>query len=379
MAARVPAPRRRGAGALLASLAVHGMVVLALLWRHPVLPPPEPVPSVVEVDLRELPVEPPAPAWVGPPVPQEPAEPPRSAAPRRERHAATSPPAPRETTPPRTPAPPAEGPSLLRMRGPEAPRLALDDATVDRFARDGIITSPPVAPANSGTGAARPGKSKWQEKLALLEREGAARKNVAEGKVHPQIFDFMRDAEKVFTPRETVVEKDPRAPNTVGRTVQAWTRGFWSNYLDQLKRLARDEPAHKSALAETGAPDVIAAYERLLRAAEKGAEDIACQVCLVIRPGLPPEVMLAKSSGNPEIDRAATEALTRASGRRPQDGDLRPQRACYRFAATIARVPPLPIAGCSFDETKLKFGCFYPGKLVYKLRVSLDAVDYTGS
>jgi hypothetical protein len=258
----------------------------------------------------------------------------------------------------------------MRMR---PPKLALDDATVDRFTRDGVISA---APAPEGPPAGR-GKSKWQQKLAMLERDTEGRKNVAAGKVHPQIFDFMRDAKKTFKPRESVVEQDPRAPNTVGRSMRAWSRGFFRNYLDQLRKLELEEPSRKSKLSE-GGTDLMAEYNRLLRAAEKGGEAIACQVCLVVRPGLPPEVVLAKSSGNKEVDNAATDALTRASLRRPFEDDLKPQRACYRFAATIYRIPPLPIAGCGFDEATLKIGCYYPGMQVYQLKVSLDLVDYSG-
>lgn len=367
------ARRRKQAGALFASLAVHGLLLLVLTRGRAPVPAPEPPAEPLEVEVREIPVQPAPPTWSGPPAPPAPVAPPR------ERHASpTPPPAPsaRENAPP-TPLPPSptaptEGPSLLRMR---EPNLALDDATLDRFARDGVI-APSPAPAAAGADTAKPGKSKWQEKLAALQEEDFGRKNVAEGKVHPQIFDFMRDAEKVFAPRETVVEKDPRAPNTFGRTMHAWTRGFFRNYLDQLKRLETDEPRHKSALAEHGAPDLLAEYNRLLRAAEKGAEAIACQVCLIIRPGADPEVVLNHSSGSKEIDQAATDAMTRAWRSRPQELDLKPQRACYRFAATIARIPPLPIVGCGFDESTLKVGCYYPGMQVYRLKVSLDSVTY---
>jgi hypothetical protein len=347
----------RGARALLVSLIAHAVLVLVVVRVAPrVREPPQPV---VEIELREPPEVFEPPAFTGPPapvpsVPQRPSRSPRPAAPS----------APGEAP---EPAPqPAPGPSLPAR----PPRLTLDEATVDRFTRDGIISAPP-APA-----PAAPARSRWQQKLALLERDTAGRKNVEDGKVHPQVYDFMRDAEKIFKPRESVVEKDPRAVNTVGRSMRAWSRGFFRNYLDQLRKLEEDEPSRKGRLAEGGS-DVLAEYGRLLRAAEKGGESISCQVCLVIRPGLPPEVVLAKSSGNKEVDEAATDALLRAAQRRPYEQDLKPERACYRFAATIYRIPPLPIAGCSFDESKLKLDCFYPGMQIYRLKVRLDLVDYS--
>jgi hypothetical protein len=364
-----PRSGRRRAGAFLVSLVAHGLLVAVLL--RSTAPPTTAPPQAIEIELRapEPPVEPPPPALVGPPAPAPPAPA------RPERHA-SAPAAP--LPPPSRPAaaapestPPTESPSLLRMR---PPTLTLDGPTVERFSREGVITAPPT-PAPAGAG--KPGKSKWQEKLAMVERDGAGRQNVAEGKVHPQIFDLMRTAEKIFTPRESVVEKDDRAPNTFGRSVKSWTRGFFRNYLDQLRQLEESEPSRKSALSEGGS-DVIAEYNRLLRAAEKGAESIACQVCLVVRPGLPPEIVLAKGSGNNEIDQAAVDALTRAAARRALDNDLRPQRACYRFAASIHRIPPLPIVGCNFDESAMRIGCYYPGKQIFQLKVSLDLVDYGG-
>jgi hypothetical protein len=355
---------RRSARALLVSLLAHGLLVLLVVRSPPrqVTPPP---PQAVEIELRDTPPPPvePAPA---------PAEPPAPTPTPRERR-------PRQASTPATPATPA-APEVAGEVAPEpsapAPpprplKLTVDPATVDRFTRDGVITAPPAPAPGEGR------KSKWQQKLALVERDQVGRKNVADGKVHPQVYDFMRDAEKVFTPRVEVVEQDERAPNTIKRSAKAWTRGFFRNYLDQLRKLERDEPARRSPLAEGGS-DVLAEYSKLLRAAEKGAESIACQVCLVIRPGQPPEVVLARSSANKEVDEAAIDALKRAALRRPYEKDLRPERACYTFAATVYRIPPLPIAGCNFDESALKFNCFYPGKLMYQLKVRLDLVDYSG-
>jgi hypothetical protein len=351
---------RRSARALLVSLIGHALLVVVVLRASP--PGPAPPPQTVEIELNEPPPPPPAPApiVVGPPAPLRPAHPQRAP------HPSTAP-APATNEPEPEPVP-STGPALL----PSPPKLTVDHATVDRFTREGVISAPPAPPA-----PAAKGPSKWQQKLAMVERDQVGRKNVADGKVHPQVYDFMRDAEKVFSPRESVVEKDDRAPNTVGRTARSWSRGFFRNYLDQLRRLEQEEPAHTSPLAEGGS-DVLAEYGRLLRAAEKGAESITCQVCLVIRPGLPPEVVLVKSSDNKEVDQAATDALMRAALRRQYDKDLRPERACYTFAASLYRIPPLPIVGCNFDESSMKLGCYYPGKQIYQLKVRLDLVDYSG-
>jgi hypothetical protein len=258
-----------------------------------------------------------------------------------------------------------------------APDLTLDEATVDRFARDGVIAPTPHSPAPAA-GRKREGPTRWQEKLALLERNDRGRENVRTGKVHPQVFDFMRDAERLFSPRESVVAEDPRAPNTIGRTLRSWQRGFVKDYLDKLRKEMAVRPPRRNALTEHGpGSDLFEGYNHALRAAEAGAESITCQVCLVVRPGRPPEVVLAASSGNEEVDEAATEALRKASLRRELDEQMKPQRTCYSFSASVYRIPPVPMVGCSFDESLLKLGCYYPGKMIYRLKVNLDLVDYT--
>lgn len=382
-----PRPTRTWAAAV--SLLVHGALV-AVLFRAA---PPErgSAPGEIEIELvaspAPHPVSPPpataAPDPVGPPLPRD------LPAPRRERangtpeapaRTGTAPdttPAPAPVAAPAAPpvAPPTAGvapvdPGGLRMRGPN---LTLDHATLDRFSREGVIAPTPAGPpAAPGRRDAGEGKSKWQQKLALIERADRARGNVDSGQVHPQIYDFMRDAKRLFSPRESVVERDDRVPGSLQRALKQ----SFSGYLDQLRSLERSQPSRRGPLA-SGGSDVLGEYDRLLRAAEKGAEAISCQVCLVLRPGAAPEVVLAGSSGNREVDEAATDALTRAASRRPPDPDLVFQRACYRFAARIWRVPPLPIAGCSFDEATLSARCFYPGKQIYRLNVNLELVDYT--
>ena len=124
--------------------------------------------------------------------------------------------------------------------------------------------------------------------------------------------------------------------------------------------------------------EVLGHYDRLIKGTQTAAEPIACLVCLVVRPGEEPKVVMDGSSGNSEVDRMATEALARASRRWPLDPDVKPQRSCYRFSVTISRIPPLPMVGCGFDEATLTGGCYYPTMKVTKTDVHLESVDYGG-
>jgi outer membrane biosynthesis protein TonB len=384
--------RLRASGkALLASLLVHALMLAGALHWSPRARGPGPADQApIEIEVRTAQPQP-APA-LQPPAEESPAptSPPPAGGQRRKPGApapalpAPPLPAPAPSAPP-LPAPPpsapapapapeaAAAPALLRMRA--APSFTMDQAAVDRLTRDGVIAPPadalpPAAPVVR--------KPSFSEKVAALAREDGARANVDQGHVHPLLYDYVRDARKVFTPREEVVELDPRAPNTVGRTFRSWGRTWLRDYQDKLRgvRQADRTAAAPGKHSEAPSTDLLAQYNEVMRAAEKHAEDIACQVCVVLRPGAPPQVMLAHSSGNAEVDRTAVEALERAVARRPQNKDLRPERACYKFSARVYRIPPLPMVGCNFDEVSLTAGCYYPGKQVYKTTVDLESVDY---
>ena len=145
----------------------------------------------------------------------------------------------------------------------------------------------------------------------------------------------------------------------------------WRRDLDDLRARQRMDESDRR-----GIPDILEHYNRLLEGNRKGAEAIASQVCLLVAPGATPRVELGQSSQNDEVDRAAVDALSRAARRRQPEPDLRKQRTCYRFAVTVVRVPPLPVAGCMFDEVELTASCYYPLKKGMTISVSLDSVDY---
>jgi hypothetical protein len=250
----------------------------------------------------------------------------------------------------------------------------MDYRTIDRLAQQGVLerpepgAAPPLPPPRGST---------FSELLAARVRQDGARRNVALGKVHPQVFDFMRDARKVFAPDPGTVDLDPRTPNSVKNSLKQWGGGLreayrsWRRDLDDLRARRRiDDPDRRRV------PDILEHYERILEGNRKGAEAIASQVCLVLEPGASPRVELGESSHNAEVDGAALDALVRAARRRQPEPDLKRQRACYRFAVKVVRVPPLPVAGCMFDEVELTASCYYPLKKGMSISVSIDSVDY---
>jgi hypothetical protein len=356
---------RRRTFALATSVAVHAAALLLLLG--PAAPPP--VPPDAEPIAVEFIDSPPAPA-VAPPEPSTPSAPGSGPAPPRRRPPA-APSGPRggataEATP--------EPGGTLGMRFPPA-SLLLDHDAVDRLTRDGVIDGPQLPP---GLPTKRPRGPGFSQRLAARVRDDAARDNVERGKVHPQAYDYMRGAQRLFRPDPEVMYRDQRAPNTVGRSLKLWAKGAYNmvrpwQTVEELDRTRWARDPHRQ-----GPDDMFKAHNGWIKGTEQAAQPMACLICLVIRPGETPRIELAASSGNKEVDRAAVEALERTAERRPTDPDVRNQRSCYRFTVTIIRIPPVPIVGCNFDEAALKASCYYPTKKVTRTDVKLESVDYDG-
>lgn len=372
--------RRRRAWAALGSLVVHAMLAL-WLWRTP-RPAPPSAASTIEIELQTEPLSRPAPP--SPDLtPAAPAERPAGQPPRPTARGPAAPiaaPPPVAARPSTTPAEPADHErataapeGTLHMRsGPIA--LAPDLATLGRFEREGVITATPAPevtkPARGPT---------FSERLAARVRDDTARVNVFEGHAHPVLYDFLRDAQRDLRPAEGHLYADTRSPNTVGRTLRSWARDYLradpAYLLWERALAARRAAAHGSTLEEAAA---LREYDKMIEDNAASDQAITCRVCLVVATGRPTRVELAESSGNGEMDRASIEALERAVLRRPLDPDVKPQRACYHFAAAIHRLPPLPLVGCGFDETTHTFGCYYPTMRVLRTSVTLDSVDYDG-
>jgi TonB family protein len=247
--------------------------------------------------------------------------------------------------------------------------------------RDGVIAPPDPTVVIVQE---RPATPSFSQRLAARVRNDAARANVAAGKVHPQMYDLLRDARKGFAPSKLALDRDPRAPNTVGRTLKQWFGGILRPHVDP-EDLRQQRPDQN----RLGAPDVLApdnraalqgtgGYLGLSRGRSSAVKPMDCVVCVVLRPGVAPQVQVSESSGNDELDTAALDALRRASANRPPEPDVPSQKSCYRFRATVQRVPPVPVIGCAFDETNLTARCHYPTQKVYKTTVTLESVDYDG-
>ncbi|MBN8892154.1 MAG: energy transducer TonB [Rhodospirillales bacterium] len=159
-------PRRRLLPFLLASLALHALVVAALVARHaitlPVSPPPEPEqPAVVEVMVggggdqgRPAPPPAPVPPTPAPPQPAPPQSAPPQSAPPQSAPPKPAPPAPTSPAPaptaPEPPAPPPTPPAVRLNAGHRGPAAQLEQRNGQvRAAKADSRNLPPVYPAEA--------------------------------------------------------------------------------------------------------------------------------------------------------------------------------------------------------------------------------------
>ena len=183
--------------------------------------------------------------------------------------------------------------------------------------------------------------------------------NVKNGHVHPQLYDYQRDAQSVFHPAEASLDREAGRP-TVGGVFKEW----WQGYLDALER---DNGRFREQQAGRGA--------------DEGGVDLACDVCVTIAFGQAPRVEIGHRSSSDEMDGEAMKAMRFAVDNRPATEPLwpagtredraAPMRACYRFSASARRLPPVMLPGCAFDEVKMKVGCVWPLKKIFKSDVKL--------
>jgi hypothetical protein len=243
----------------------------------------------------------------------------------------------------------------MRMRS-ATDNLALDWGTFHKMEGNGP-PAPGAAPARRTRGQGSGGEGTTAERVAGMLRP-SGEDNIRNGKVHPQLYDYLRDAQARFHPTLATLEKDAGAPKVAG-----FFKDWWQSYVRDLAR----SNGHPAELPEATAE-------------QKGAIELACEVCLTVRLGEAPQLEVVRHSISPDLDLEALTALRHAVDSRPVTEPLLPfgarpaegeaVRACYRFSASARRLPPMAL-GCGFDETTLKAGCAWPLKKIFRSEVKL--------
>ena len=333
---------------------------LEVVWTRP---PPAPAPPAPDPPLATASPAPPSrPEAIRPPGRRSPAARPRP--PRRvgQRRPALAPPSPQQ--------------KAGETSGLATSRLDLSMRAPGTAARPDLNLSPdfeapaPVAGVRRGP-TPETAEQRGARVKARLDRMLAAdrpRRNVTEGRVHPVYYDVERDATAMFRPDWSLTEGDPLRRGSFGRSVATLIRALGKGYKQNIDAYMGHDPATS---AEAGRSDLLDGYTALQQAFEEKVNGFGCVVCAEITAAGPRRLRVVSRSGNRVFDRLALRALTKATRSRSLPDDAASMEACYRFSASFFRVPPLPLVGCSFDESVPTISCYYPGKKVMSVKVEL--------
>jgi hypothetical protein len=278
-----------------------GLLLLLLPGRRPLTG----IPTAVELEVVEAP----------PPSEETPArERARAGGVERQR------PPTRPRSPSRTPSP-APSPGPARASGALGMRRLDLTPTADQLDRAGLEVAPAFGPA--------PGRPGWSARLEALEREDRALAELQVRRAPPIAYDILRGADRLFAPSRELVLALARAEAGREHGADRWLGRYLGGFLD------RDRPATGG---QAGRRDEMAGFNRAMKAAPIR---YAARVCVTLHPQRSPVVQLTRSSGLARLDdlavRVTTDAATHAPARDPPVSS----RPCYRFTATLTRVPPL--------------------------------------
>jgi hypothetical protein len=216
------------------------------------------------------------------------------------------------------------------------------------------------------------GRLSVDELRATAERQADAAANVRQGRAHPVLYDFLRDARVRLEAEATkLAESLPLGPS---ETIRGWGRGYLERVREHpgARHPSRDDAAADSMIDPHA--DALGQYNEAGRQAEMGGEQRTAAVCVDVQPGKPVVVRLKQSSQNADLDRLAVDSFERAGALRPVPAEVTAGVACYRVAIAAFRMPPLP--SLAFGLKNGRPEVIYPLKRITKVTVELKSVDY---
>jgi hypothetical protein len=357
-------PRRTAAAALLVSIGVHA----ALLWlatraelpaKRDVAPSDELAIDIIETPPPVVPAPAPPPGEAGAPDPSTAPRPARG--PHRRKVAPAPKSRPSEPITAQDDAPgSAQDKTTLKMRFPDlAPRLPTGESfplpNAATLERAGVALAPP--PGAELPGEKKPGPSAFARGMARQARAATERAVVEMGKAPPEAFDLLREIERRYEPSRKLVVDLAKAMAGKDRNAGRWLGRFLGGFLSH-------DPT------ENGKPfEADAAFRR---ASRQGALSYASRVCVTLEADGNRTIENESPSGIAELDRLARELVTSAVDRRPGLGGA--SRACYKIAARLERVPPVPVFACGLNAD-MRPECVWPLKEMARTSVTLDGVE----
>jgi len=221
-----------------------------------------------------------------------------------------------------------------------------------------------------------------QERLQKLLDEDAAAARNRTGRVHPRLFDIQRTAQETFLPTWDFAEDHPRAIGSVKNTAKEIGRSVVRSWMVGAPRYASNSPMpvrprHPGTIrpGEEDDPSLLDHYDEHVRSAVDEANALSSIVCVDLAPGRDATAVVTRTSGRGRFDRLVKSSALAAVGARPLPADLWPVRACYRFTAHFATVPPVPWLSCSLEKSsRTNDRCLWPLKRLVFRDVDLISV-----
>ena len=123
-------------------------------------------------------------------------------------------------------------------------------------------------------------------------------------------------------------------------------------------------------------PTLLETYEEQVRQTIAHANALSAEVCLDLASGSETKATIVRTSGRGKFDRMVRDSAKVAAVARPYPSDAPAVRACYRFTARYATIPPVPFLSCSLEKPERRDSrCVYPFKRVIGKNVELLSVE----
>lgn len=219
-------------------------------------------------------------------------------------------------------------------------------------------------------------------KLQKVLGDEAARLRVKEGRVHPRLHDIQRAAQETFDPPWELVEDHPRQIGSMGNTAAGMGKSILRSWMVQAPRYATNQsipsrPRHPAVVrpGEEDDPTLLDHYDEHTQKAIDNSDALMAEVCLDLAPGTEATATVVRTSGRGKFDRLARQSALSAVRARPYPRDAPKVRACYRYTAHFATIPPVPWVGCTFEKSsRTDDRCVYPLKRLVTRDVELISV-----
>jgi hypothetical protein len=198
-----------------------------------------------------------------------------------------------------------------------------------------------------------------QQRLQRALDADAAAARARNARVHSRVMDIRRTAQETFQPTWDLAEEHPRDLGSVGATAEEIGKSVLRSWMEQAPRFAgnrpmRQPPRHPGTVrpGQEDDPTMLERYDAQVRDAVDESNSLSAVVCVALSPGKEPAGEVTRTSGRGRFDRLARASALAAARARPLPADFEPVRACYRFAAHFATVPPVPYVSCSLEKSE---------------------------